>query len=889
MNGKLSQFLDEHVASENELEQRFRYQVAFVSGIAEKMPEYRGQIESAQHKASSALETGAPLAQVLEQFERDLESLQSVCKSYVVHYVGHAHIDMNWQWDWAETVHQSYKTFRTVLRLMDEFPELTFSQSQAVVYWLTEKYAPEIFEQIKAKVKEGRWEITANTWVEGDRNLSSGEALVRHILYSKQYIKDKFGIDYDDIKIDWEPDTFGHAATVPDLLNKAGIKYYYFCRCSVGHPLFWWEGPKGARVLASNKQWYNHSISPEDALEVLPFEERTGLRDHLVVYGVGDHGGGPTRRDILTALRMQQWLLFPTIKFSTCREFFDKAAANGEAIPVYRGELNYVFPGCYTSQSNVKYANRKGENLCGECETYAVLGNKLCDLPYPHDQLTHAWRHVLFNQFHDILPGSGVPATYHYAQGLFQETRAQATMAAMRAKDAMMAAIDTTGEGTPLIVWNPSFWARTDNVTTTLWDIPRNTPKLRLIDAITGAEVPVDIVERGNAWGVDYLGITFTASDVPAVGWRVYHYQPKTEKPVPFAPIIHELKEKSARPVLENRFFRVELSKDNGGLISLYDKSAQLELADPDHPLGVLEYYREAPHGMSSWTIGSLLERVPLAGGTLQKLDWCSKPTYLWQTSYQDSKISVKVSLPLDVPRIDFELNVDWRQYGSPKVGVPGLNVVFPVNLTKALSTREIPFGHIENPDVSHDLPALKWFNVSGQSAERDYSLALLNDCKYGHNFTDGKLRLNLLRSSYDPDPVTEQGQHTVRFSLYPYAGEFDPAKVTRMAFDFNMPLTADQAPTQCGDLAKSFTLLSVGPENVMVSGFKQAENGKGVVLRLYETANQEVDALIRCGFSFKRAYLCDLYERPLKELATDGDAIRLQLQAGELASLYIE
>ncbi|HHV44048.1 MAG TPA: alpha-mannosidase [Firmicutes bacterium] len=867
--------------------QRFEYQAKFVQQLVERYPEHKKLVESATAVAREQLASGVSLSEVLAQWEEELRPLDSLCKAYTIHYVGHAHIDMNWMWDWPETVDECYRTFTTVLKLMEEFPQLTFSQSQAVTYWTMDKYAPEVLAQIKEKVAEGRWEITANTWVEGDRNISSGEAIVRQILQSKQFIKEKFGIGFDEIVVDWEPDTFGHAATTPEILQKAGIKYYYFCRCNVNKVLFWWEGPQGARVLTSNKQWYNHTISPEDALEVLPFEEHTGLQDYLVVYGVGDHGGGPTRRDILKALEMQQWPLFPTIKFSTVHAFFEKAAAKPEGIPVHRGELNYVFPGCYTSQSNIKYANRKGELISSLGETYGVMGHKLGDLPYPAEQLQEAWRNVLFNQFHDILPGSGVRDTYLHAQGLFQETRTLSEMVITRAKNLLASQIDTQGTGTPIVVWNPSPWTRTDTVTFTLWDVSRHTPALQLRDP-EGNVVPVEIIERGH-WFVEFLKLRFVAKDVPAMGWRVYQVEPQ-EVPRPIFSLSHwERKEIDVQPVLENEFFRIQLSKDNGGIVSLYDKKNDLELSNPQRPLGVLEHYLEAPHGMSSWAIGPIAKREIISTGVLQKLSWQNMPAFQWEGESGGNKVKLTISLPPGIPRVDFDLEIDWREVGSPSYGVPGLCAVFPLNLDDAKSTREIPFGYLENPRVSHDLPAQKWFNVSGRLAATPYNVALFNDCKYGHNFHEGVLRLNLLRSSYDPDPVTEQGRHRIRFALYPYAGSFDPARVTRMAYDFNLPLAAEKTDVHGGSFSKVYSFLSLEPENVMISALKLAEDGQGVVLRLYETAGVAGDARIQLAFPVQEAYLCDFFERKGASLDVEDNQVRVPLKAHEVVTIYLK
>jgi alpha-mannosidase len=276
-----------------------------------------------------------------------LSPIGEVAKTFTIHYVGHAHIDMNWAWDWPETVDTAYKTFTTVNKLMDEFPDFKFSQSQTSVYSAMEKYNPETFEMIKERVKKGRWEVTANSWVEGDKNLASGEALVRHILYTKRYFKERFGFSYDAIKIDWEPDTFGHHWMHPQILSKAGITRYYFCRAGKGLRIFWWEAPDGSRVLAwdDSKLWYLGPVKPEDVVEAVELYEKTGTKDYLIVYEVGDHGGGPTRKDLQLIEGMKSWPIFPKVKCSTTDEFFSIAEKYGDKFPVVKDELNFVFRG----------------------------------------------------------------------------------------------------------------------------------------------------------------------------------------------------------------------------------------------------------------------------------------------------------------------------------------------------------------------------------------------------------------------------------------------------------------------------------------------------------------------------------------------------------------
>jgi alpha-mannosidase len=382
------------------------------------------------------------LAATISRMEEELSAIAEKAKTYTIHCVGHGHIDMNWMWSWPETVSTTHDTFASILSLMDQYPEFTYSQSQASVYALIEKYHPAMFERIRERVREGRWEITAVHWVEGDKNLASGESLARHMLYTRRYFQEKFGLAPEDIEVDWEPDTFGHANTTPGILRQGGAKYYYSCRpgggfghARVGGPrprLFWWQSPDGSRVLVNREStWYNSyvNIGYNIALPLCGFVQETGLSDWLNVYGVGNHGGGPTRDEIEYYIEMNTWPVYPNVVFGTSQEWFRKVEADIAArklhLPVLKHELNFEFTGCYTSQSAIKRANRFGENYLEEAETLAAIRSRLGgDYGYPREMLRDGWLNVLFNHFHDILPGSGVVDTREHALGLFQEVGA---------------------------------------------------------------------------------------------------------------------------------------------------------------------------------------------------------------------------------------------------------------------------------------------------------------------------------------------------------------------------------------------------------------------------------------------------------------------------------
>ncbi len=615
-------------ANRNDID-RFSHEIRFARRLIDAKPERKEEWHPFIDKAMEYVESEVKkrrvdMGSVVEEAEKILKPIGKAAKEYTLYCVAHAHIDMNWMWNWPETVSVTNDTFSTMDKLMDEFPEFHFSQSQASTYMVLKDYLPELYERVKERVGEGRWEITANTWVECDKNLACGEILCRHLLYTKQFISREFDLPLDAIKIEWEPDLFGHAHTVPGILARAGVKRYYFCRGGKGHSLFWWQGKDGSRVLAFDDGvlWYNGEIGmdragagapfPDMTRLMFDFEKATGLKEYLFVYGVGDHGGGPTRRDLVLAAEMNSWPIFPNIKLSTTEEFFSNIEPRlPDNLPVVDDELNFVFRGCYTSQTNIKRANRYGENRLMEAECAAVIASRVLGMPYPSDDLLIGWRNTMFNQFHDIIPGSGVKATYEYAQGLFQEVLARTGMIKTRSLRALAARVDTTGmdglpEGEepgdkvgvgigagaghesalgsvstlsggavssdPFLVFNPNPWIRDDLAVVKVWD--RDIPGDRVkVTSSSGEGFSGQVMERGNFWGHRFVSVAFPVEKLPPTGYRIYSVA-RSYTPVPSRSGIST----NGFNAIENEFLRVEVDQRSGAISKLYDKRAGCDL-----------------------------------------------------------------------------------------------------------------------------------------------------------------------------------------------------------------------------------------------------------------------------------------------------------------------
>jgi len=882
------------------------FALSLASFRQDKRKEWEDLIKKALDKIKEGLNQGASLQEVVEEAERIMSPIGKVAKEYTIHYIGHAHLDMNWLWDWSETVESMYGTFSTMDKLMNEFPDFCFSQSSAVDYATIEEYSPTLFDRIKKRVKEGRWEITASTWVEGDKNMASGEALVRQILYAKKYFAKKLGLDFDKIKIDWAPDTFGHPWTYPQIMKDTGIKYYYFNRGGKEHRLFWWEAPDGSRVLAWNdgkylypghpqqgSVRYHRDVRAEDVCEVLEHERKTGMKDYIIVYGLGDHGGGPTRRYIKKIKEFKKWPIFPKVKFSTIQEFFEIASKYGKNLPVIKDELNFPFPGCYTSQSRIKHANREMENKLPLTETLATCAKKSFGFFYPREKFEESWRKLCFNQFHDILPGSGIRETREHALGNYQEVKAFCSIIREQIFDIVAGNLKTEGKGIPIVVFNPCMWERNDIVEVVIYEPPEDAKEFVIVDEkekkipfqVYGSskELRKIIEKEENPFAIrpialffdahlghEYLQGCFTAYGIPPFGFKVYWLQ--ESESVVFEDTV-KVKKEDNKAVLENEFYRLEIDGKSGALISLYDKVQKKEFVPEGEKFGLLSIWQEEPHRMSAWEIGAIthIENLESGGKIEIKEKGPVRGVVQYHNKYKDSTFTLNIILQRGIPEIKFSLEVDWLERGGPEKGVPSLKVSFPLNIENPRAIFDIPFGNIERPTNGKEVPAQEWVDV--HDAKDNVGVTFVNDHTYGHSVKKNTLYLTLLRSSYDPDPLPEQGKHIMNYSLFPHGERWTPGEATRRSIEFNLPFFARCVEPHKGD-ASSYSFISVEPADVVVSCFKLAEEGDDIILRLNEVNGKECVAKIKIPWKILEAVEVDLLERPLREV--DGESISI-------------
>ena len=610
---------------------------------------YDGLIDESIQRLATAHQADQTVTKTAAQaVEALLLPLSSAAKRYRMICAGHAHIDMNWMWRWDETVSITLDTFRTVLDLMNDYPSFTFSQSQASVYRIVEEYAPQMLEEIRQRVKEGRWEVTASTWVETDKNMPNGESLARHILYTRRYLQQLLGLASESFNFDFEPDTFGHNRNVPEILASGGVRYYYHCRGGQDDELYRWKAPSGREILVYREPlWYLGYIDPGMALYAPSFCEKYGLTTMLKVYGVGDHGGGPTRRDLERIIDMNTWPVFPRIQFGTFREYFAEVEPAAGRLPEVQGELNFVFTGCYSSQSRIKKANRLGEAALNQAETYAALAAVHAGHRYPVDAFAAAWKQLLFNQFHDIIPGSGVIDTREYALGHFQEALATASSQSRLALRALAQAEGAApnaladdlrqsiaegagvgfgveefrlaqvsrggGERRVFHIANPAPWPRNEVVEVVVWDWDGEVERILFKDA-NGKPLPHQVLDRGfnPYWGHNYLR-ALVALDLPAAGITScilersqdildnlrFPLDPRVELPDTY--------------ILENEHIQAVFDTQNCALKSLVEKTSGEALVSPARPAAFRLIQEEDLKGMTAWVVGRYMHVEPLA------------------------------------------------------------------------------------------------------------------------------------------------------------------------------------------------------------------------------------------------------------------------------------
>ena len=891
-------------------------------------------VQAADYIVGKIQSEGSISMEAAQHAESMIACLKDDAKSFTLICCAHAHIDMNWMWGFDETVAVTLDTFATMLDLMDEYPEFKFSQSQASTYKIVEDYGPpHMLERIAQRAQEGRWEPTTATWVEADKNTPNAESMARHLLYTRRYISKLLGIDGKKLQLDFEPDTFGHSANVPELLNKAGIKYYYHCRGSHDPQLCWWTAPSGAKVLSFREAMgYNAVVDETLATQMLEPCKDLGIDTMIRVYGVGDHGGGPSRRDIERIMEMREWPVYPTIRFGTYAEFFSIIEQKfGDKLPVRNEEMNFVFTGCYTTQTRIKMANRIGEATLNEAEAFASFANLETGVPYPAVRFQDAWTKLLFNQFHDILTGSGVINTREYALGQFQQTMAAANTAKLTAIRAIASKIDTSkyvsdepkgvfrtegagvgsgveeykisqvdrGCGSTRVYhfFNAAPFDRSESVELTIWDWSQAELNLMEFRDAAGNKVECQLISSGVEWYWfhEYVKVLLKV-DVPALGYATYTltksddtllvphdklkgYDQRVEEP-------HEY-------VLENDFLRAEFDVQSGVLVSLLDKKTGMEMVDAEWGSGIFRLVEEdTDRGMTSWRVGRHMnlkefcedvhiKHVGYQGANLRQ-------SISIETKFGRSSFKAIISLDYDSPTLKYDVECDWHEVGKMDDKIPQLNFFVPVAYPCRCYKYDVPAGTLDREATDMDLPGNSF--IVGMPAEGNRGIMVSSDTKYGFRGFEDSMAVDLIRSSYEPDPYPEYGVHKMKLAIAVVDTD-KPRALIEKAYALWHPLNSIAAQAHAGSLPMSGSFLSLGCGNAALQAIKMPEEGgNSLILRLYETDGQDGSATVKLWQAPKSAQTVDLHEEPCAgSVQIQGQDVVVAMPANQVVSVRID
>lgn len=790
----------------------------------------------------------------------------------VINYIGHTHIDVEWQWTRAQTKEKIQRSFATAASLMKKYPEYKFMLSQPALYQYLKEEAPEKYEELKKLVKEGRWEPEGAMWLESDCNLISGESFVRQILQGKAFFQEEFGVD---CKVLFLPDVFGYSAAMPQILKKCGIDYFVTSKISWNEtnkmPVdeFLWQGIDGTELFTSfiTAQWYKGQEAANITTYVGKinssmnkgtwnrFQQKEYSDRALLTFGFGDGGGGPTKDMLEQYRRLEKGLpgqpvaemgfLVPHLE--KLRKQFDAGCKKTGRTPKWVGELYLEFHrGTYTSMAKNKKGNRKSELMLQKAEALSYMdlmngGN------YDADGIYQNWRKVLHNQFHDILPGSSIFEVYEGTDRDYARVKEYCS-AVIGNKLAALAEKVASQGGT--LVYNSLGFDRTGAMT---------------FDGET-----VELKES-----------------IPAFGWKVIPAADVIGSKECGVTVFHSGSKNGMKNGIKNRYYKLSVDR-SGRISSLYDLRAGREVfckgamgnefqAFEDFPRQydaweITDYYKQ-----KMWVLDDAAEIWPVYDGSRAGLRIVKK--------YCKSTITQNIWLYTNSPRIDFETEIDWQEKHQL------LKAAFPFDVHATNAVYDIQFGHVSRPtheNTSWDKARFesyghKWVDMS----ENGYGISLLNDCKYGYNTEGSTLKITLLKSATFPNPHADEGIHTFTYSLLPHMGDFREAEVIREAYSLNQPLEAIKAVAkEAGMMPDTYSLVSCNLPNIMLETVKKAEADDSMILRLYEAFDRRTTATITVAEGFTKAYLCNLLEEEIKELSFDGKTVTMPITNFEIVTL---
>jgi alpha-mannosidase len=882
-------------------------------------------------EAAKAVDLNALASANQQAFDASLQKAHSILleskgdlQGTSVALTGNSHIDAAWLWPWSETVNVVRNTFSTALQLMHEYPEYTYTQSAAAYnQWMEEKY-PFVHQQIVDRVKEGRWEMVGGMWVEPDLNMPDGESLVRQLLIGKRYFKQHFGVD---VRIGWNPDSFGYNWQLPQIYKKSGIDYFVTQKMAWNDTnklplkLFWWQSPDGSRVLTYFPHDYVNEIEPSKMASDVAIARQLnpGAPEMMHLYGVGDHGGGPTRSMLDSGLHwMKPDRSVPEMHFKTAQSFFSeiekhidtqdapiwnyKLMAKGDAhlppppegklsLPVWNDELYFEYHrGVMTTQANHKRNMRKSEEQLLDAEKYSSLA-WLMGGEYPQTVLTEAWQKALFNQFHDLAAGSGISAIYKDAQRDYDAIRLSTQEASTNAIHAISSRVNTgnSGAGVPIMVVNSLAWPRTDLA---IFDVQLPAASKSGIAVLDDRDRALQFQQLSYDASRHTYKLLVKVEDVPSLGYEILHVRSALSSPSK-----NQGKVTASGSTLENSLLRVTVDSKTGCLTSIYDKVAKFESIAGGGCGNQLQAFKDTPKDYDAWNIDADFDKQVTALDNADAVELIDKgplkATIRITRRWQNSKFIQDVSLYAGLDRVDIANKFDWHETHVL------LKAAFPLAASGPQATYEIPYGSIERPTTRNnsweaakfEVPALRWADLG----DGDHGLSLINESKYGYDAKGNVLRLSLLRSPTWPDPEADRGHHEFTYSLYPHSGDWKHALTVRRGYEFNYPLYAFQVEAHDGVLPPRHSFVGITGDNVILTALKKSEDGDALILRFYEWAGKSANVGVNLPDGATAAALTNLMEKPqqvdppARQIDVTGNTITLPVHPYEIVSVRVD
>ncbi len=800
--------------------------------------------------------------------------------------IGHTHIDVAWLWRLRQTRDKTGRSFATVLKYMDEYPEYVFMSPQAQLYDYVKKDYPEVYEGIKQRVKEGRWEAEGSMWVEADTNVTSGESLVRQFLVGKRFFRDELGAE---TKIMWLPDVFGYSGALPQIIKKSGLDYFMTTKISwneydkLPYDTFMWQGIDGTRVLAhmatgcgairdrmsGHFTTYNSYMEPDEIIGGWRRYSNKDLnQEYLISFGWGDGGGGPTVDMLENGRRMARGIEgCPVVKQQPTQKFFRELEAqvkDDPHLPTWAGELYLEFHrGTLTSEALNKRYNRKSELLYHDVETLAAMAMQLTGAGYPSEEILESWKLILLNQFHDIIPGSSIEQVYVDSREQYEHVLSVGEYLAANAEKALCAAIP--GDG--VMVFNTLGFAR-DSVAF----VPLQDESIALYDD-DGTQLPSQRTADGE--------LIFLAKNVPAKGYKTFRYQAANDN-------VARYSFKANDKVFENEAYKLTFD-ENYNITSLIEKTGGNEIVPTGQLANRLVAFEDKPFNHQAWDIKSYFREKFWYVDDVQSADIVEmgpvRTVLRVVRKFRKSTIRQDFIFYPEGARIDVDYEVDWKEKEIC------LKCDYPIDVNADRATFDIQFGSLERPTHENSTWDFAQFEVCGHKwadlSDNGFGLSVLNDCKYGWTAKAGHLMPTLLRAPNGHHSEQDIGIHRFTFAMYPHAGRVSESGVVRQSYDLNVPLRAMVGMGEGATLATEYSVVSADKDNIIIETVKKAEDSNALIIRMYECWNRKTQTNLLFGSAVKRMWECDLMEEndsPLMDTALTFKPFEIKTIKVELA-----